>query len=148
MAQSSEINQSSEMNWRALQGFTFGDNAQLADCLAGLVLAGLKTATCWAAADGPRHTEVGKMMVMKNAAGQPLAVLQTVELTPRRFSEVDATFAFDEGEGDRSLEYWRQAHRRYFTRQGSFAPDMLLCCERFRVVAMLDADQPSDPSRH
>jgi hypothetical protein len=27
----------------------------------------------------------------------------------RRFSEVDAAFAYDEGEGDRSLESWRQA---------------------------------------
>jgi len=47
---------------------------------------------------------------------------------------VDAAFAHDEGEGDRSLAFWRSAHRAYFTRLGQFAEDMPLCCERFRVV--------------
>ncbi len=53
--------------------------------------------------------------------------------------EVDASFARDEGEGDLSLAYWRAAHERYFTRAlprigRSFAPDMPLVCERFRVI--------------
>jgi uncharacterized protein YhfF len=73
-----------------------------------------------------------------------LAIVETIELTQRRFNEVDAAFAWDEGEDDRSLESWRQAHRRYFIRQGSFAPDMLLCCERFRLVAPLVTEEPPD----
>jgi uncharacterized protein YhfF len=56
------------------------------------------------------------------------------------FGDVDQAFAFDEGEGDRSLAYWRAAHRRYFSRQGTFAPDMLLNCERFRLVARIDGE--------
>ena len=48
--------------------------------------------------------------------------------------EVDASFAWDEGEGDRSLECWRRAHTDYFTRRGEFSPAMELYCERFRVV--------------
>jgi uncharacterized protein YhfF len=47
---------------------------------------------------------------------------------------VDAGFARDEGEGDRSLAYWRGAHREYFGRQGKFSEDMMLMCERFRLV--------------
>jgi uncharacterized protein YhfF len=58
-------------------------------------------------------------------------------VTLRRFDEVDAAFAHDEGEGDRSLAYWRQAHEVYFRRLGCFAPDMLLYCERFRLLARL-----------
>jgi uncharacterized protein YhfF len=121
------------MNWQDLESFQFGDNPALADELAALVMAGTKTATCWSAADGP-ITEVGKFMVVKDGTGTPLAVVETLELTQRRFLEVDASFAYDEGEGDRSLEYWRAAHTRYFTRKGQFAEDMLLYCERFRVV--------------
>jgi hypothetical protein len=34
----------------------------------------------------------------------------------RRFDEVDADFARDEGEGDLSLAYWRQAHEAYLWR--------------------------------
>ena len=76
---------------------------------------------------------------MLDGSGIPRAVLETVELTQRRFGEVDAAFAFDEGEGDRTLASWRRAHRNYFGRRGTFAPDMLLWCERFRVVARIDA---------
>jgi uncharacterized protein YhfF len=65
------------------------------------------------------------------------AILETVELARRRFAEVGAAFAYDEGEGDRSLEYWRQAHTEYFTRRGEFSPDMELHCERFKLVEVL-----------
>ena len=75
---------------------------------------------------------------MLDGAGRPAAIVETVELTKRRFDEVDRVFAFDEGEGDRSLEHWRKAHSRYFTRLGSFAPDMELWCERFRLIARLE----------
>jgi uncharacterized protein YhfF len=124
-------------DWSALEQFSFGDNPDLAGSLAALVLAGTKTATCWAASNG-ELTSVGKRMVMLDGAGRPTAILEPMELTTQRYDEVDAAFAFDEGEGDRSLAYWREAHCRYFTRRGEFAPDMLLRCERFRVVARLE----------
>jgi uncharacterized protein YhfF len=86
-------------------------------------------------------------MVMLNGSGRPLAVIETVELTQRRFNDVDAAFAYDEGEGDRSRAYWREALRRYFTRLGQFAEDMPLYCERFRVVERIeDADLGQDQS--
>ena len=126
------------MDWRSLETFSFGDGPALADELAALVLAGRKTATCWAASQG-LLTHVGKRMVMLDGAGRPRAVIETVELVERRFADVDAAFAHDEGEGDRSLAYWRRAHDTYFSRLGQFAPDMLLWCERFRLLEILDA---------
>ena len=120
----------------ALDRFSFGDSPALADELADLVLSGRKRATCWAVTDGP-ITNVGKRMVMLDGAGNPRAVLETVELVQRRFSEIDEAFAFDEGEGDRTLTYWRAAHQRYFERRGTFSPDMLLCCERFRLMGLI-----------
>ena len=125
------------MDWQSLETFSFGDNPELADELAGLVLSGKKTATCWAARQG-LLTQVGKRMVMQDGAGRPLAIVETVELTQARFPDVDAAFAYDEGEGDRSLAYWRKAHETYFSRLGQFTPDMLLWCERFRVVEIID----------
>jgi uncharacterized protein YhfF len=124
------------MEWRDLETFSFGDNPALADELAALVLTGLKRATCWAASDG-LLTEVGKRMVMLNSTGKPLAVLETLELVQRPFDDVDAAFAYDEGEGDRSLAFWKRAHRAYFSRKGQFAEGMLLYCERFRVVELI-----------
>jgi uncharacterized protein YhfF len=132
------------IDWRDLESFAFGDGPELADELAGLVLAGLKTATCWSVAEGRKGAEVGKPMTVLDSAGRPLAVVQTTELTQRRFDAVDAAFAYDEGENDRSLEGWRRAHQNYFTRQGCFALDMLLYCERFRLVQRLVTDDPAD----
>lgn len=129
-----------------LERFNFGDSPELADELAGLVLAGRKTATCWAASDG-MLTEVDKRMVMCDGAGNALAIVQTIEVTEQRFDTVDAAFAYDEGEDDRTLEAWRLAHQRYFTRLGTFAPDMRLYCERFRVVVRLDPPVPSAAPR-
>jgi hypothetical protein len=60
-------------------------------------------------------------MVMLDGSGVPRALLGTIELIQSRLSEIDETFAFDEGEGDRTLEYWRMAHRRCFERHGTFA---------------------------
>ena len=122
------------MEWLHLESFAFGDNPALADELLALVLEGRKRATCWAVAEGLKGAEIGKPMVACDGAGRPRAVLRTVELVQRRYGEVDAAFAFDEGEGDRSLDYWREAHRRYFTRLNLFSPDMMLWCERFELV--------------
>jgi uncharacterized protein YhfF len=128
-----------DAEWRSLERFSFGDSPKLADELAELVLAGKKRATCWATSEGPK-THVGKQWVVLDGSGRPIAVIETIELTQRRFNAVDAALAFEEGEGDRTLASWRKAHRNYFGRQGTFAPDMPLYCERFRLVARLDAD--------
>jgi len=134
------------MDWHSLERFSFGDSPELADELAELVLTGKKRATCWAAGEGPK-TQVGKQWVVLDGTGDPIAVIETVELTQRRFDQVDEAFAFDEGEDDRTLASWRRAHRNYFGRQGTFAPDMLLYCERFRLVARIDAYAAPDPTR-
>jgi uncharacterized protein YhfF len=90
-------------DWGTLDTFAFGDNPALAEKLAQLVRAGKKTATCWAAAEGAL-TYVGERIVMLDGSGRPRAVLETVELTQRRYDEVHAAFAHDEREDDRTLE--------------------------------------------
>ena len=125
-----------EQDWRALESFAFGDSPQMADNLLAFVLAGAKTATCWSVRDG-QQTEVGKRMVVKDGAGRPRAIIETVSLEKLRFNEVGWTFALAEGEGDECLEDWRDGHRAYFTRNGGYAPDMMLWCERFRLVEII-----------
>ena len=68
-----------------LDSFSFGDSPELADELLALVLAGKKTATCWAAAEGDKGVEVGKRWIVKDGQGRARAILETVELTRRRF---------------------------------------------------------------
>jgi len=120
-----------------VESFAFGDSPELADELLELVLIGKKTATCWAANEGDKGVVVGKRWIVKDGQGRASAVLETVEVMRRRFGEVDAAFAHDEGEGDRTLADWREAHTDYFTRRSEFSPDMELYCERFRLVEVL-----------
>jgi uncharacterized protein YhfF len=68
-----------------------------------------------------------------------VCIIETTEIVIRPYNEVDAQFAAEEGEGDLSLAYWREAHWRFFTRTLSNinkmpALDMPLVCERFRVI--------------
>jgi uncharacterized protein YhfF len=119
--------------YRSLRSFAFGDGPELADELLELVMNGVKTATC-STEDEPNTSTPGERWIVLDGRGEPRCVIETTEVSYRRFGEVDAAFAYEEGEGDRSLAYWRDAHRRYFGRQGKFSEDMMLMCERFRLV--------------
>src|SRR3954471_12891450 len=117
--------------YQGLRTFAFGDS--LEDALLELGVKGIKTATC-STEDEPSTSAPGERWVVLDGRGEPRCVIETTEVTYRRFMEVDATFAHDEGEGDCSLEYWREAHRKYFGRLGKFNKDMTLMCERFQLV--------------
>jgi uncharacterized protein YhfF len=123
-------------DWTALETFSFGDSPAMADRLLAFVLSGSKTATCWSVRDGQK-TEVGKRMVVLDGADRPRAVIETTALEQVAFSQVRWDFALAEGEGDEHLEEWRQEHAAYFTRNGGFKSDMLLWCERFRLVEVI-----------
>ncbi len=124
--------------YRDCPSFAFGDSPALADELAGLVVSGRKRATVMTP-DDPNRPVLGQLSLVLDGKGRPVCVIETSELTSRRFDEIDAAFAFAEGEGDRTLASWRASHERYFRRLGVFAPDMTLICERFRVVEVLTA---------
>jgi uncharacterized protein YhfF len=121
----------------------WGDSPRLADELGALIANGTKTATCSALweyeAEGEPLPEIGVKTVVLDGNDVPLCIVETREIEVRSYNEVDARFAYEEGEGDRSLEYWREAHWRFFSRTlrgigKEPAMDMPLVCERFRVI--------------
>jgi uncharacterized protein YhfF len=121
----------------------WGDGPAMADELGALIAAGTKTATCSALAewehDGDDLPEPGLLTVVLDGTDEPLCIVETSEVNIQPFNQVEADFAYDEGEGDRSLAYWRRVHRKFFERiferiGGQFSEDMLLVCERFRVI--------------
>lgn len=124
----------------------FGDSPEMADELGALVASGVKTATCsalWAYEADEALPELGELSIVLNGAGEPLCLIKTTEIVIKPYNEVDASFAFEEGEGDRTLAYWREAHKRFFTRafkdsEYDFTEDMPLVCERFRVMKLAE----------
>jgi len=133
----------SESNTPEIKCDKFGDSAELAYKLLELVLAGVKTATCssvweWET-EGESIPKVGMLSLILDGADNPKCIIETTDVTIRRYFEVDEVFASEEGEGDRSLDYWRKAHKEYFSRvlpkiEKEFSEDMPLVCERFKVV--------------
>jgi uncharacterized protein YhfF len=130
--------------YQHLRRFAFGDSPALADELVELVVKGIKTATC-STEDEPNTSTPGERWVVLDGRAEPRCVIETTEVTYRRFNEVDAAFAHEEGEGDRSLAYWRGAHQSYFSRLGRYSDDMMLMCERFRLIEVF-SDGPSAES--
>jgi len=122
-----------------LQTFKFGDSDALADRLAALVVAGVKTGTCSAAVHGP-DTKVGEQQVCLNSSGTPVCIIETVSMDLKPFAAVTKEEAALEGEGDLSFEYWRDAHISYYKREGTWADDMEVYFETFKLVEILDAD--------
>ena len=121
--------------------FKFGDNPDLCARLLRLVRDGKKTATCGAARDFDAEPEAmpvkGRCDIACEWDGAPALVIRTVEVTRRRYCDVDAEFALAEGEND-SLEGWRKDHKAYFKRNGGWHPEMELICERFELVEVLE----------
>jgi uncharacterized protein YhfF len=115
----------------------------MADELGALIVQGAKTATCSALweweAEGNPIPQPGLITVVLDGRGEPLCIVETVEVSVRKYNEVNAVFAREEGEGDLSLNYWREAHRKFFSRVlpkfgKEFSEDMPLVCERFQVI--------------
>ena len=121
----------------------FGDSPEMANELGALIASGVKTATCSALweweAEGKPIPEAGLKTIVLDGEDTPLCIIETTEVEILPYNEVSAAFAREEGEGDLSLEYWREAHWRFFSRTlpkigREAAPDMPLICERFRLL--------------
>ena len=113
------------------------------DKLAGLVVKGIKTATCSALAlyeaEGEEIPKEGDYSVILNADGDAVCIIQTTKIYLSSFNDVTADHAVKEGEGDRSLDCWRRVHEEFFTEElaeinRSFDENMMLICEEFKVV--------------
>lgn len=125
------------------QVWYFGNAHEMSLDLGNLVLAGKKTAT--ASLDSvnkikPEDAPVPDgYSVVTDFEGNPMCIIQTTEIRHTPFDAVDAQFAFDEGEGDQTLAYWRSVHRPYFERESAalgleFDEKSMVCCEWFRLL--------------
>ena len=121
----------------------FGSTEALANELGELARDGIKTATCgllWEyEVEHEALPKTGDLSVVTNWAEEPLCIIETTEVNVVAFHQVDAQFAFDEGEGDCSLAFWRKVHWDVFSMVCAEigqepAEDMPLVCERFRVI--------------
>lgn len=116
---------------------------ELADELAELVMRGIKTATSSVLTsyqDELRPIEqIGDHSVVLLSTGEPRCVIEITEVRTLSFDQVDAGFAADYGEGDRTLVWWREHLGDYYAQEAAalgrpFSGETQLVCKRFRVA--------------
>ena len=113
------------------------------DKLAQLTLQGTKTATASSypvyKAENEPVPAVGDDSIILDSQNQAVCIIQTTQIDIVPFYQVDEEQAYLEGEGDRTLTYWREVHRTFFESEmqsihQKFTEDMLVVCERFKIV--------------
>ena len=127
-------------NSEGCDSWAFGDKA---DELAELVVQGIKTATSSAydlyRVDNEPLPEAGEYSVILDSHGGARCIIKTTKVYVTAFDKVSESHAYMEGEGDRSLVYWREVHEKFFTdclkEAGlSFDPMIKVVCEEFEVI--------------
>lgn len=113
------------------------------DKLAKLVIEGTKTATASAFPLYGKESEpvpkVGDYSVILNSSDEALCVIQTIQVIVAPFLEITEKQAYLEGEGDRSLRYWREVHNEFFRESLQevglvFTEDIEVVWEEFAMV--------------
>ena len=113
------------------------------DKLASLVKGGIKTATCSAydlyEAEDESLPVVGEYSVILDSHDEAVCIIRTEKVYVVEFDQVTAEHAWKEGEGDRSLEYWRKVHEDFLSKElaeinRSFNGHTKVVCEEFEMV--------------
>ncbi|MBX3244031.1 MAG: ASCH domain-containing protein [Acidobacteria bacterium] len=121
----------------------FCDNKKDADECADLVVEGIKRATTssvWAIEKfDEKMPAVGDLSIVTDWEGEPKAVIEVTKVEVVKFKDVTAEYAFIEGEGDKSLQYWRDVHWEFYKREmqphGEHpTEDMQVVCEYFTRI--------------
>jgi uncharacterized protein YhfF len=92
-----------------------------------LILDGQKRATAGLLIEYVKENEEleleGELLALVDDDTQRIATVVVVEVETVPFIEVPWKFAQAEGEGDESLEEWREGHRRFWSAEGDTVDD-------------------------
>ena len=120
----------------------YGDNQAVADECAELVVKKEKRATTSSLWWFEQHNEAlpqpGDLAIVTNWKGDARAVVKTTKVEIVKFKDISPAYAIIEGEGDKSLAYWKKVHWEYFANEmkpfgASPHEDMDLVCEYFEI---------------
>ncbi|MBT8301129.1 MAG: ASCH domain-containing protein [Maribacter sp.] len=121
----------------------FCDNEKDANECAKLIKKGIKRTTSHSLLGLQYRKEplpkVGDFTVVTNWEGKAQCIVRTTAVKFKPFFSIDAEYAKLEGEGDKSLDYWKKTHWEYYERE--LAPfnrvpreSMIIVCEEFEKV--------------
>lgn len=123
--------------------FYFCDNEKDANECAELVVKGIKQATSSSVWWYDKYNEVfpkpGDLAIVTNWAGMPKAIIQIRKVEIVKYNDITPEYAFIEGEGDKSLDYWKKVHWDYYSNEMKDFDDdpteeMEIVCEYFETI--------------
>jgi uncharacterized protein YhfF len=114
-----------------MKSWSFGiDNDKLIE----LVLSGKKTATT-SNYDENELPVIGEESIICFDNGKDACIVKTIDYKIMKFKDMTEDLAALEGEGDLSLEYWRNVHFDFFKSYNpDFNEDTLVVFERFKLI--------------
>jgi uncharacterized protein YhfF len=124
----------------------YGDSVAQSEELLALIRAGRKragTSLLWGyETDKSPLPKVGDIQIVLDHRNEPSLIVRAVKVDVVAYADVTAEYAAIEDEGDGSLEYWREAHWAFFSRECKRigrdpAENMLVVCNVFDVLAVL-----------
>jgi uncharacterized protein YhfF/predicted acetyltransferase len=133
------------------EAWAFGGDDEEADELADLVVKGIKFGTASSYDDYVFEDALdeipkpGDYSVILNSNDEAVCVIRDYDVYTRPFKEVPPFHAYSEGEGDRSLEYWRRVHTDFFNECAKetgipFTEDSKVICEKFSLEYIAGKD--------
>lgn len=125
---------------------SFGDSPELSAHLLALIRNGHKragTSLLWShEAENEPLPRVGEIAIVLDHDSRPALITRNTSVQVLPFSEVTAEYALIEGEGDKSLAYWREGHWAFFMREchklaREPRQDMPVVCVVFELLLVL-----------
>lgn len=123
--------------------YHFCDNEKDANTCVKLVKKGIKRATSDSLLGLQYRNEplpkIGDFTVVTNWEGKAQCIIETTKVILRPYFSIDEEFARLEGEGDKTLAYWKEVHWDYYTRElEEFErlprESMIIVCQEFEKV--------------
>ncbi|WP_276168466.1 ASCH domain-containing protein [Zobellia alginiliquefaciens] len=83
--------------------------------------------------------KIGDFMIVTDWEGEAKCIVRTTTVKLKPFFSVDEAYARLEGEGDKSLAYWKKVHWDYYTKElAAFDrkpnESMIIVCQEFEKV--------------
>lgn len=112
-----------------------------------LINNGVKTATSslhkFYEIENTNLPKVGDLNIITTTMGEYKTLIEITNVQILPFKKVDEKHAYKEGEGDKSLEYWRKVHEDFFKNElkklgDTFDENDLIVLEEFKVLVGLE----------
>jgi len=132
-----------ERDQKYFEAASWDNSPELADRIAQLILAGVKTTTSALLWDQQQKQwpmeKPGDKSIVLDSQHNHVCITETVDVFIKPFNAVDAGFVYRYGEGDRSMAFWNTNMWAYYQQEclglgKTAAPDMPMICLVFKLI--------------